>query len=235
MQVKQILSGKPEGGVITVPPSMSVAEVTELLSVRKIGAVVVSSDGQSPEGILSERDIVRALSKRGGDCLLEEAREIMTPDPVTCALSERTAAVFSKMTEGRFRHLPVVDEGVMVGLISIGDVVKAQRSELHMEKKALEGMIMGVEVGGLMPPRRILPQTGRKVRISTAAQSAKRARETRPFQFGIDKPKRLHAISSHRTRGAAMICAINSSGVSPPMSPAEQVLGPGHQPRSTPE
>lgn len=147
MNVNSILSDKPSG-IITVPPSMSVAEVAELLAVRKIGAVVVSSDGETPEGILSERDIVRELAKRGGGCLTEEAREIMTPEPVTCERTDNSEAIFTKMTDGRFRHLPVVEDGKLVGIISIGDVVKAQLSELSMEKQALQGMIMGVDVGG---------------------------------------------------------------------------------------
>ncbi|WP_108258281.1 CBS domain-containing protein [Mangrovicoccus ximenensis] len=143
MQVGQILKSKDVSGVITVSPDQSVAEVAALLSVKKIGAVIVSADGSSVDGILSERDIVRELGRRGAGCLEDRARQIMTANPSSCSSAENSDEIFGKMTEGRFRHMPVVDDGEMVGLISIGDVVKARLSEMAMEKTALEGMIMG--------------------------------------------------------------------------------------------
>lgn len=142
MQVSQILKTKA-AGVITVQPTMRVAEVAELLSSKKIGAVIVSETGTSADGILSERDIVRELGRRGSVCMEDMARDIMTANPVCCTVSDRSDAVFTKMTEGRFRHLPVVEDGEMIGVISIGDVVKSVLSEMAMEKEALEGMIMG--------------------------------------------------------------------------------------------
>lgn len=143
MQVSQILKSKAAAGVITVAPDQSVAEIAELLSARKIGAVIVSTDGRKVEGILSERDIVRELGRRGAICLQDRGRDIMTPRPVSCSLGDSSDDVFAKMTDGRFRHMPVVENGELLGLISIGDVVKARLAELHMEKSALEGMIMG--------------------------------------------------------------------------------------------
>ncbi len=92
---------------------------------------------------MSERDIVRQLAARGAACMADGVDSVMTTDIVTCARTDKSDAVLAMMTEGRFRHLPVVEDGVMVGLISIGDVVKAQLSELSMEKEALEGMIKG--------------------------------------------------------------------------------------------
>ncbi|WP_138472541.1 CBS domain-containing protein [Poseidonocella sp. HB161398] len=143
MQVGQILKSKALEGIITVTPDQTVGSVAELLSAKKIGAVIVSADGRSVDGILSERDIVRELGRRGAVCLEDRAQQIMTPNPVSCGIGENSDEIFGKMTEGRFRHMPVVDGDEMVGLISIGDVVKARLSELAMEKTALEGMIMG--------------------------------------------------------------------------------------------
>lgn len=143
MQVLQILKMKPEG-VTTVAPSATVAEAAALLSARRIGALIVSTDGSQVLGILSERDIVRELGKRAGGCLIDKVSALMTPNPVGCAPSDTADQVMQTMTERRFRHMPVLENGKMVGLISIGDVVKARLSELAMEKDALTGMIMGV-------------------------------------------------------------------------------------------
>ncbi len=142
MLVSQILKSK-SGGVTTISPSSTVAEAVSMLAARRIGAVVVSSDGQRAEGILSERDIVRELGLSGGACLSARVDQVMTPNPVACVPGDTVDAVLQKMTDGRFRHLPVVDGGRMVGLISIGDAVKARLDELHVEKDALEGMIKG--------------------------------------------------------------------------------------------
>jgi CBS domain-containing protein len=143
MLVSQILKSKSDTGVITVQPGATLASVAELLSSRKIGAVVVSPDGKHVAGILSERDIVRELGKRGPACLSDKVDSVMTARVVTCGRSDDAQVVLQKMTDGRFRHLPVVEAGEMVGLISIGDVVKARLAELAMEKDALEGMIKG--------------------------------------------------------------------------------------------
>lgn len=143
MLVSKILETKPEGGVISVTPESSVGEAAKLLSQRRIGTVVVSSDGATLAGILSERDIVRALGASGPSCLTEPVSGLMTAKVQTCGPGEQAVAILEKMTAGRFRHMPVVDGGTMIGLISIGDVVKARLAQLAMEKDALEGMIMG--------------------------------------------------------------------------------------------
>jgi CBS domain-containing protein len=143
MLVSQILKSKSDDGIVTVDPGGSVAEAAKLLAARRIGAVVVSADGKTAEGILSERDIVRELAKDGAGCLSASAGSIMTSEIVGCSLSDTSDSVLAAMTKGRFRHMPVVEGGEMVGLISIGDVVKAQLSELAMEKTALEDMIKG--------------------------------------------------------------------------------------------
>lgn len=143
MLVSQILKSKSDEGVVTVPPGTSVAKVAEVLSARRIGAIVVSVDGKTMLGIVSERDVVRELGRRGSACLTDSVESIMTARVVTCARSDRTTDVMQKMTDGRFRHMPVMEGAEMVGLVSIGDVVKSRLSELSMEKDALEGMIKG--------------------------------------------------------------------------------------------
>ena len=143
MLVSQILKSKSDDGVVTLPPGTTVAKVAEMLSSRRIGAVVISKDGKKVAGIVSERDVVRELGRRGPACLGDSVDGIMTAKVTTCARGDHADEVLQRMTDGRFRHLPVVEDGQMIGLISIGDVVKARLSELSMEKDALEGMIKG--------------------------------------------------------------------------------------------
>lgn len=143
MLVSKILETKAEGGIISVTPTSKVADAAKLLSEKRIGTVIVSSDGEVLDGILSERDIVRAIGASGPGCLNDAVSTLMTSKITTCEPNEQTDGVLIKMTEGRFRHMPVMDNGKMIGLISIGDVVKARLAELAMEKDALQGMIMG--------------------------------------------------------------------------------------------
>ena len=143
MLVQQILASKGDSGVITVAPGSTVQEVAALLSSKRIGAVIVSADGKAAKGIVSERDIVRELGRRGGACLDDKVESLMTAKIISCTRAEGTDAVLGRMTDGRFRHMPVIEDGQMVGLISIGDVVKARLMELAAEKDALEGMIKG--------------------------------------------------------------------------------------------
>lgn len=143
MIVSQILKAKTNTGVISVKPDARVVEAVKLLSEKRIGTVIVSADGDSLDGILSERDVIREMGKRGTGCLEENVSSMMTAKLITCAPTETADSVLEKMTAGRFRHMPVVDDGALIGLISIGDVVKARLSQLSMEKDALEGMIMG--------------------------------------------------------------------------------------------
>lgn len=143
MIVQQILKSKADTGVLTLKPGALVSEAVAVLSEKRIGTIVVSESGTTPDGILSERDIVRELGKRGAGCMDEPISALMTANPVTCNRDDSADKVLEMMTEGRFRHLPVVQDGAMIGLISIGDVVKARLAELSMEKDALQGMIMG--------------------------------------------------------------------------------------------
>lgn len=147
MLVHQILRAKSassgQDSVVTISPDKTLAEAATMLSQNRIGAVIVSHDGASADGILSERDIVREVGRRGVSCMSDKIQDTMTRDVVSCTPDDKADAVLVKMTNGRFRHMPVMREGVMVGVISIGDVVKARLDELSMEKEALEGMIMG--------------------------------------------------------------------------------------------
>lgn len=143
MLVQQILGSKASQDVVWVRPTDTVADATRLMSDNRIGTVIVSPDGVALAGILSERDVVREVGRAGAACLDWTADRLMTARLTTCTPTDSADRVLALMTEGRFRHLPVLKDGTMIGLISIGDVVKARLSELSMEKSALEGMIMG--------------------------------------------------------------------------------------------
>ena len=122
---------------------MCIRDSAKILTQNRIGGVVVSSGGDTAEGILSERDIVRALANRGPDIMQENANALMTRDPTCCQRRDTADQVLRKMTDGRFRHMPVVEDGKLIGIVTIGDVVKARLNELSMERDALEGMIAG--------------------------------------------------------------------------------------------
>lgn len=152
MLVNQMLSMKGSSGkpgieaatIITIQPHATLAEAAQLLAEQRIGAVVVSEDGRTPTGILSERDVVRQLGKHGVDVLSSPISEVMTRAVQTCTVADDALAVLERMTNGRFRHMPVVDaNGHMLGVISIGDAVSGRLKELAAEKEALTGMIMG--------------------------------------------------------------------------------------------
>ena len=143
MQVHHILKSKATDAVVTVKSGTTISDVAKILAEKRIGTVVVSNDGETAMGILSERDIVRELANRGASCLSDDVDSYMTSQLVTCGRNDDADDILAKMTEGRFRHMPVVEDGKMVGLVTLGDVVKARLNELAMERNALEGMIMG--------------------------------------------------------------------------------------------
>ncbi|MEM9011205.1 MAG: CBS domain-containing protein [Pseudomonadota bacterium] len=142
MNVQHILGSKPPGTVV-IAPSSAVMEAVELLSARRIGAVVVSEDGVRVEGILSERDIVRELGRRGTACLREPVSSLMTTKVVACEVRDSAVSVLERMTAGRFRHMPVMEGEAMIGVISIGDVVKARMTEMEQENASLTDLIKG--------------------------------------------------------------------------------------------
>jgi CBS domain-containing protein len=141
MFVSDILSQKG-GLVFSVTPGTSLAEISQQLSVRRVGSVLVLNDDGSVAGIVSERDLVRALASHGIQALELEARQVMTRDVVTCDPDDSIDEVMQAMTTGRFRHLPVVRRGELLGLVSIGDVVKARLEEARHETEALKAYIV---------------------------------------------------------------------------------------------
>ncbi|MEM8849420.1 MAG: CBS domain-containing protein [Pseudomonadota bacterium] len=143
MTVAKVLSTKPVQGVHTIEPEVTIADAVTELATRKIGALVVSSDGKIPVGILSERDIVREMAREGGAILTRKVSDLMTKDVKTCICEDRAADILQVMTDGRFRHMPVMRDGGLVGVISLGDVVKARLSEVKVERDAMEAMIAG--------------------------------------------------------------------------------------------
>lgn len=143
MLVGQILKTKAIAETVTIRPDMTVGEAAELLSAHRIGAVIVATDPKRPEGILSERDIVRELGRTGAEVLAHKVDDFMTRKLVSCKADDTALAVLERMSAGRFRHMPVMQGDEMIGLVSIGDVVQARLDQLAMENTALEGMIMG--------------------------------------------------------------------------------------------
>ena len=139
MTVRAVLESKGSN-IVTVEPSATVRTAVQLLSERRIGAVLVMA-GKQIAGILSERDVVRVLGERGAAILDEKVEQVMTRKVVTCHPSDTIAAIMEKMTERKFRHLPVVEESKVVGLISIGDVVKWRVAEYESEQEALRDYI----------------------------------------------------------------------------------------------
>jgi CBS domain-containing protein len=127
--------------VVTVEPDTDVRTLLGVLAEHGIGATVVSSDGRTIEGIVSERDVVRALAARGATVLSEPISEIMTSDVQTCSPDAHVDELMRTMTEGRFRHVPVVVDGALIGIVSIGDIVKHRVDELESEREALSRYI----------------------------------------------------------------------------------------------
>ena len=140
MTVRAILSRKGRD-VATIAPMASLSEAVRLLAQRRIGAVVVTGPDDRVAGILSERDIVRSLSERGPAALDDNVAAVMTRKVMTCTEAETVAAIMERMTAGKFRHLPVVEQGRLAGIISIGDVVKWRLEEIEGETNALREYI----------------------------------------------------------------------------------------------
>lgn len=141
MFVSDILAEK--GGLVyTVSPGTTVSQISRQLSTRRIGSVLVVDRLDRLAGIVSERDIVNAVATHGAPALELDASEVMTSDVVTCDPDDSIDQVMAIMTQGRFRHLPVVRHGELLGLVSIGDVVKARIAETEHEAEALRAYIV---------------------------------------------------------------------------------------------
>lgn len=140
MIVKSILAGK-RGNVVTIESTADIAAAAKLLADRRIGAVVILGADHRIVGILSERDIVRALAEHGAIALSEPVGQFMTRDVKTCSEDDTIGDLMGRMTTGKFRHMPVVQQGKLVGIVSIGDVVKSRVEEIDQEAKALRDYI----------------------------------------------------------------------------------------------
>lgn len=136
MRISNLLSSKGSD-VATIPPGATVTEALAELRQHGIGALVVSSDKRHIEGILSERDIVRALTDRAGALLEDLVSSIMSRTVTTCSPEDEVVSLMSTMTERRIRHVPVVSDGVLCGIVSIGDVVKNRIGELEKDRNEL--------------------------------------------------------------------------------------------------
>jgi CBS domain-containing protein len=141
MIVRNIIDSKPISEIITMKPTDTVRAATEVLAKHRIGAVIISGDGEIVDGILSERDIVRALGTKGAEVLDLQIQDLMTAAVIGCHPEDTAISVLERMTDGRFRHMPVIDANRMIGVISIGDVVKARITEIQSENAALTEMI----------------------------------------------------------------------------------------------
>ncbi len=140
MTVSDILKGKGQD-VMRAEPAASLEEICQILGSKRIGALVVTDEVGAIKGIISERDIVRALGEKGASALQERADAIMTRNVVTCSADDTINAVMSKMSEGRFRHIPVEVDGKLAGIISIGDVVKSRIVEVEEEAEQIRTYI----------------------------------------------------------------------------------------------
>lgn len=140
MIIGQILKSKSRG-VVTARPEDSIQEIAQRLAERKIGAVVIVAEGGSVAGIISERDIIRLVAEHGAAALAMKASDGMTRNVVSCTRENNLDQIMDMMTRGRFRHLPVIEDGALVGILSIGDVVKHHTAEVELEVTAMRGYL----------------------------------------------------------------------------------------------
>ncbi len=143
MNVKAILAAKKNlgGDIIGIEPTATLAAAAKVLTAHRIGALVVRGAGGRLAGILSERDIVRALGEHGVSALELPVGQTMTREVETCGEDDTVAVIMERMTAGKFRHMPVVRNGRLAGLISIGDVVKQRVDEIERESEAMRDYI----------------------------------------------------------------------------------------------
>ena len=140
MNVKAILAAKG-GDIFSIEPTADLAAAAKLLSTHRIGSIVIRGAGGRLAGILSERDIVRAVSEHGIDALSVSVGQVMTRNVMTCSEHDSIADLMERMTSGKFRHMPVLRDGQLIGIISIGDVVKQRVEEIEHDADALRDYI----------------------------------------------------------------------------------------------
>ena len=136
MKIGDVLKRKGSG-VVTMRSDSTIDTVVRRMRLERIGAVIISPDGKSVIGILSERDILHALAVHGTALLALKAEDLMTREVVTCSREDTLQSVMVKMTQRRIRHLPVVEQGQLVGIVSIGDAVKSRLEEVELEANVL--------------------------------------------------------------------------------------------------
>jgi CBS domain-containing protein len=140
LNIGHILKGKTRG-VATARAEDSIQEIATRLAQRKIGAVVIVGDNGKVAGIISERDIIRLIATHGVKALAMPASDGMTREVVSCSRTSTLDDIMEAMTNGRFRHLPVIEDGALVGIVSIGDVVKHHTAEVELEVTAMRGYL----------------------------------------------------------------------------------------------
>ena len=136
MKIGDVLKRKGSG-VVTMRSDATIDTVVRRMRLERIGAVIISPDGKSVVGILSERDILHALAEHGTALLALKAEDLMTREVVTCSREDTLQSVMVKMTQRRIRHLPVVEQGQLAGIVSIGDAVKSRLEEVELEANVL--------------------------------------------------------------------------------------------------
>jgi CBS domain-containing protein len=141
MTVSVILAGKSRD-VATIEPSATLSAAVGMLAEKRIGALLILGADHRVVGVLSERDIVRALAERGAEALGEPVSRTMTRNVSTCTEKETISSIMERMTEGKFRHVPVVEQGRLVGIVSIGDVVKHRVREMEQDSAAMHDYIL---------------------------------------------------------------------------------------------
>jgi CBS domain-containing protein len=141
MTVSVILAGKGRD-VATIEPNATLSAAVGMLAEKRIGALLILGADRRVVGVLSERDIVRALAERGAEALGEPVSRTMTRNVSTCTEKETISSIMERMTEGKFRHVPVVEQGRLVGIVSIGDVVKHRVREMEQDSAAMHDYIL---------------------------------------------------------------------------------------------
>lgn len=145
MTVQRILNSQQDSGPPAwIAPDAEISAALDTLAVKNVGALVVSGDGRNVEGIISERDIVRALRRNGNELLDKRVRDIMTTDVVTCVAEDRAAGIMAVMVSKHLRHIPVVKDGSLVSMVSIRDLLQLRLDEVRSEADAMRNYITGV-------------------------------------------------------------------------------------------
>jgi CBS domain-containing protein len=140
MKIKDVLQAKASGAIITIAPDATVRDLLRLLAQHNVGALIVSSDGSSLDGIVSERDVVRRLNEDEA-VLGAPVSRIMTADVATCEITDNVDKLMALMTDRRIRHVPVMNGGELIGVVSIGDIVKKRIDELEFERDQLDSYV----------------------------------------------------------------------------------------------